>query len=89
MISNTFHALKKDKIENIFDLSAPNVLYILLGAPSILQYHIWHPQYPSAPPITQKEKISSNLTPFLTLLLSKAFKFGMFNTMTSHLGMSF
>lgn len=68
MVSNAFHALRKDKTQNIFDLSAPNVLYILLGAPSILQYHIGHTQCPLVPPITQKEKILCNLTPFLTLI---------------------
>jgi hypothetical protein len=72
MVSNAFHALRKDKIQTIFDLSAPNVLYIFLGAPN-------HPK--------RKNIVQPNT--LFNFALPRAFKFGMFNTMTSHLGMSF
>jgi hypothetical protein len=54
MVSNAFHALRKDTMQTIFDLSAPSVLYILLGAPN-------HPKRNLTPFLTLLYQGHSNL----------------------------
>ncbi len=65
---------ENDKIQKKINFSAPNVPYIFLGTPNILQNHIQHLQHPLVPPIAIYIYIYiySNPMPFLSVHFSIA-----------------